>query len=66
MIELFKHVPEAISNTRVIADRCAGTAEESTNPDKFKPYEHIVTGVYHLPVFDCPDGLDEGQYLRRL
>ena len=52
MAELFADVPEAISNTLVIAERCKGC--------------NIPTGEYHLPVFDCPDDKDPNDYLREL
>lgn len=48
MEALFVDYPEAISNTKVIADRCKDC--------------HIITGVYHLPVFDCPDSVNIEAY----
>ena len=49
MAELFKDLPKAISNTRVVADRCDVT---------------IPLGKYFLPAFEVPDGMDENGYLR--
>lgn len=51
MAELFADVPEAISNTLLIADRC--------NVDL------SFTG-YHLPIFPVPEGYNAGEYLRKL
>ena len=51
MAALFAHVPEAISNTNVIADRCNVTMDFSTT---------------HLPVFEVPDGEDHAAYLKKL
>jgi DNA polymerase-3 subunit alpha len=51
MAELFAEVPEALSNTLLIAERC--------NVDlDFKGY--------HLPVFDVPEGKTAQAYLREL
>ncbi|TSC80517.1 MAG: DNA polymerase III subunit alpha [Candidatus Peregrinibacteria bacterium Gr01-1014_25] len=47
----FAHVPEALENTRVIADRC--TVE--WGPQK-----------YHIPRFETPKKKTESQYLREL
>ena len=52
MEALFAEVPDALANTLAVAERIG---------DKL-----IETGVYHLPTFVCPDGLDEMAYLRRL
>ncbi len=52
MTELFADVPEAISNTMVIAERCKDC--------------NIPTGEYHLPEFECPDGLSDNDYLKQL
>lgn len=52
MAQLFKDLPEAISNTQIVAEMCS--------------HSKIPTGKYHLPTFSCPDGLDENAYLRRL
>ena len=51
MAELFSYVPEAIENTKKIADRCN---------------IEIVFNDYHLPVFPLPDGVTEKDYLREL
>ena len=51
MIAAFQHVPEAIENTRKIADRC--TVE-------------IELGKNHLPEFVVPEGETENSYLRKL
>lgn len=51
MKELFPHLPEAIENTQMIADRC--------NVD-------IEFGKLHLPKFDVPEGYTSSQYLRKL
>ena len=53
MQELFADCPEAISNSAlVIAERCKESA--------------IPLDGYHLPVFTCPDGLNENTYLHKL
>ncbi len=49
MSAAFADCPEALSNTLVLAEACAGA--------------HIDTGTYYLPVFTCPDDLDTGAYL---
>ncbi len=51
MIEAFRDNPEAISNTRKIADRCN---------------VEIELGVNHLPDFDVPEGETADTYLRKL
>jgi DNA polymerase-3 subunit alpha len=51
MVNLFSHVPEALSNTLEIAERC--------NVD-------LEFGNYHLPVFEVPEGFDAQSYLRHL
>ena len=54
MRELFKELPEAITNTRLIAERCSM---------KF----HYVPDVNHYPVFRLPDGTVPGKdYLRKI
>ena len=52
MVELFADCPEAISNTMAIVERCCNSA--------------IPFDGYHLPVFTCPDGLNENTYLHKL
>ncbi|MEK7415870.1 MAG: DNA polymerase III subunit alpha, partial [Planctomycetota bacterium] len=52
MAELFSDLPEAISNTRAIVERCQSAK--------------IPTGVYHLPTFACPPGKSATQVLREL
>ena len=51
MRALFPDHPETWRNTLAIAERCN---------------VEIEFGVTHLPRFDCPDGLTEAAYLRRL
>ena len=51
MAAVFADLPEAIANTRVIADRCHAT---------------IPSGKYFLPTFPCPIGKDEAGLLREL
>jgi len=50
MEESFKHVPEALENTKVIADRCEVNFE---------------FGKYQIPVFDVPKGETESSYLKK-
>lgn len=51
MKKIFKDVPEAVKNTKIIAERC--------NLDfKF--------GVPHLPKYEVPEGYDSNSYLRKL
>lgn len=51
MAKAFAHVPEAIANTRAIADRCTVSLE---------------TGSPHIPRFPLPPGQSEESALRRL
>lgn len=51
MAALFKHVPEAISNTNAIAEKCGVTMD-------FKSI--------HLPVFDIPEKISNKEYLRKI
>ncbi len=51
MIEAYKHLPEAIENSRKIADRCQVKFELGKN---------------HLPKFDVPEGETDMSYLRKL
>ena len=51
MADLFSEIPEALSNTLLIAERC--------NVD-------LGFKGYHLPVFDVPDGKSAQAYLREL
>jgi DNA polymerase III subunit alpha len=51
MEKAFSHVPEALENTKVIADRCDVTFE---------------FGKYQIPVFDVPDKKTESEYLKEL
>jgi len=51
MEKLFGHVPGALDNTLLVAERC------SVNPD--------IDGV-HLPEFEVPEGYDDSSYLRHL
>jgi len=52
MVETFRDLPEAISNTLVIAEMCAGNASPMADP--------------MLPRFPVPDGLDEVAYFKQL
>ncbi|HAT09071.1 MAG TPA: DNA polymerase III subunit alpha [Planctomycetes bacterium] len=52
MAALFSDLPEAISNTRAVVERCA----------KAK----IPTGSYHLPTYPCPNGQTEADLMREL
>ena len=54
MAALFTNVPAAITNTRVIADRCASAAT------------FLPDGAQVLPAFPTPDGIATSIYLRRL
>ncbi len=49
--QTFAHVPEALENTRVIADRCSVTLE---------------LGKYHIPRYPMPEGTTEEAELTRL
>lgn len=52
MVKLFWDIPEAISNTLEIADKCN---------------LQIETGVYHLPTYPLPEGYtSENEYLKLL
>ena len=51
MRALFPDLPDALSNTQKIAERC--------NLD-------FTFGKYHLPEFKCPEGYDSASYLRKL
>ena len=51
MAKLFSYVPEALSNTQKIADRCE---------------VEIVFGERKLPAFDVPEGYDSWTYLNEL
>jgi len=51
MRALFSEVPEAITNTLAIAERCEVDLQRKE---------------YHLPKFELPDGLQPGTYLREL
>jgi DNA polymerase-3 subunit alpha len=51
MATLFPDVPEALTNTLEIAERCDVNLE---------------FGNYHLPVFEVPEGFDAQSYLRHL
>ncbi len=48
MAHLFRHIPEAVTNTRLVAEIC-----NLEMPPK----------EYHLPKFPCPDGMTEKEYL---
>ncbi|MBI4710777.1 MAG: DNA polymerase III subunit alpha, partial [Nitrospirae bacterium] len=51
MKEIFRHVPEAVENTKKIADRCS---------------LDFKFGVFHLPEYNVPEGYDSNSYLRKL
>lgn len=51
IISAYQHLPEAIENTRKIADRCQ---------------VHFDLGKNHLPAFDVPEGETVNSYLRKL
>ena len=51
MEELFSYLPQALSNTQKIADRCQ---------------VEIEFGKLHLPKFDVPDGMTSYEYLKKL
>lgn len=51
MGRMFAEVPESLTNTQLIADRCSLDLERKT---------------YHLPRFDVPEGFTTETYLRRL
>ena len=51
MAKAFKHVPEALENTAVIAERCNVSLD---------------FGTYHIPRFPVPEEKTEAQYLRKL
>jgi len=51
MEKAFAHVPEALENTRVIADRCT---------------LHFEFGKNRIPVFPVPEGMSEDDYLTQL
>ncbi|MBQ7694409.1 MAG: DNA polymerase III subunit alpha [Lentisphaeria bacterium] len=54
MRELFKELPEAITNTRLVAERCSMEF-------------HYVPKVNHYPVYRLPDGTVPGKdYLRKI
>ncbi len=50
MATLFRDYPEAVTNTRLVAEMC-----DLRLPQK----------EYHLPVFPCPDGMTAEQYLEK-
>ena len=51
MAALFPHVPDAIENTNVIAQKCNVTMDFSAR---------------HLPVFEVPKGFGHGEYLKKV
>ncbi len=51
MSRIFSEVPESITNTQLIADRCSIDLERKT---------------YHLPLFEVPEGCDAESFLRDL
>ncbi|MCK5018434.1 MAG: DNA polymerase III subunit alpha, partial [Candidatus Peribacteraceae bacterium] len=51
MEKVFSHVPEALENTKIIADRCKVDFDFDT---------------YHIPRFPVPKGTDEVSYMKKL
>jgi DNA polymerase-3 subunit alpha len=51
MAQIFAEVPEALSNTQLIADRC---------------HIDLDKKGYHLPLFEVPEGFTVESYLRKL
>jgi DNA polymerase-3 subunit alpha len=51
MVALFSETPEAITNTKMLAERCNVLLDTETN---------------HYPVYDAPNGQDRREYLRDL
>jgi DNA polymerase-3 subunit alpha len=51
MKEAFKHVPEAVENTRKVAEKC--------NLD-------FTFGTFYLPKYELPEGEDDNHYVRKL
>jgi len=51
MADLFAEVPEAVSNTLLVAERCS---------------LDLTPSGYHLPLFEVPDGYTAETYLREL
>jgi len=51
MIELFKDIPSAVSNTVEVAQRCS---------------VQVLLGKYFLPEFPVPDGLTENEFFRKI
>lgn len=51
MEKLFAHAPEALENTKIIADRCS---------------VDIEFGTYRIPKFPTPDKKTENQYLEKM
>ena len=60
MMELFSHIPQAVKNTRVIADK---VYEPAFNLDK-KGYP--IRDMTLIPGYEPPDGSTPEQYLRHL
>lgn len=52
MADLFRHVPEAITNTLLIAERCAGRVDPTHKPK--------------LPRFAVPEGMTEARFLEKI
>lgn len=74
MKELFKFCPEAVENTKLIADRCEvhmdftkayyGELVSCIKDDKYKDY--IRKCEYHVPEFTIPDGYTNEEYLTKI
>ena len=60
MLELFKYVPEAISNTRVIADKIEEPVFDIT------PYGDPIRDTSLIPLYKADDGSTSPDYLTRL
>lgn len=50
MAQIFRHYPDSITNTRLVADMC---------------HVEMPPQEYHLPVFPCPDGMSADQFLEK-
>lgn len=52
MASIWRHYPDAIRNTRLIAEMCN--------------LEFPKEKAYHVPRFECPDGMEEPEYLEKV
>lgn len=62
MLELFPNLPQAIANTRVIADKIS----ETDPPFNLKPNGSPVYDKSLIPLYHADDGTPSPEYLRRL